>query len=187
MAMSVFWCVMLFVSLLFSVLTKAAGLTAAMLDGAKAAVTLLVGLAGSLCLWSGLGKLLEGSGVSRRLQKLLAPILGKLFPTASKNPRAFAPLCANLCANLLGLGNAATPFGVAAVKELGQGQAATDEQCKLIVLNTASIQLLPTTVCAVRAACGAAAPFSILPAVWLTSALSVSVGLLCCRLFRRWL
>lgn len=187
MAMSVFWCAMLFLSLLFSLIFKTGGLTAAMLEGASSAVTLLIGLAGSLCLWSGLGKLLEKSGFNNRLQVLLKPILGRLFPAASRNPACFGPLCANVCANLLGLGNAATPFGVAAVKAMSVGSQASDEQCRFIVLNTASVQLLPTTVCAVRAACGAASPFSILPAVWLTSAASVCAGLLACRLLRRWL
>ena len=94
----------------------------------------------------------------------------------------------NVSANLLGLGNAATPMGIAAVKrmqELARTRTATDEMCRLIVMNTASIQLLPTTVAAVRASLGAAAPFDILPAVWVTSALSVTAGLLAARLLRR--
>ena len=97
-------------------------------------------------------------------------------------------LCANVSANLLDLGNAATPMGIAAVKrmqELAHTRTATDEMCRLIVMNTASIQLLPTTVAAVRASLGAAAPFDILPAVWVTSALSVTAGLLAARIFRR--
>ena len=97
-------------------------------------------------------------------------------------------LTANVAANLLGLGNAATPMGIAAVRRMQQhsGSArATDEMCRLIVLNTASIQLLPTTVAAVRAANGAAAPFDILPAVWLTSVCSVTAGLLAAFLFGR--
>lgn len=88
----------------------------------------------------------------------------------------------------LALGNAATPMGIAAVRRMQQrsGSArATDEMCRLIVLNTASIQLLPTTVAAVRAANGAAAPFDILPAVWLTSVCSVTAGLLAAFLFGR--
>ncbi|MEE0784801.1 MAG: spore maturation protein A, partial [Oscillospiraceae bacterium] len=90
---------------------------------------------------------------------------------------------------LLGLGNAATPLGIAAVQRmhrLSGGAAASDEMCRLIVLNTASIQLLPTTVAALRASAGAARPFAILPAVWLTSLGSVTVGLLAVRLFARW-
>ena len=93
----------------------------------------------------------------------------------------------NLSANLLGLGNAATPLGIRAARRMALGAEgiASNELCRLVVLNTASVQLLPTTVAAVRAGCGAAAPFDILPAVWISSLLSVSVGLLAARLLER--
>lgn len=93
----------------------------------------------------------------------------------------------NLSANLLGLGNAATPLGIRAARRMALGAegTASNELCRLVVLNTASVQLLPTTVAAVRAGCGAAAPFDILPAVWISSLLSVSVGLLTARLLER--
>ena len=97
-------------------------------------------------------------------------------------------LTANISANLLGLGNAATPMGIAAVRRMQKNSRpgeATDEMCLLIVMNTASIQLLPTTVAAVRASLGAAAPFDILPAVWLTSIASVGMGILAAKLLRR--
>ncbi|MCQ2418973.1 MAG: spore maturation protein A [Clostridia bacterium] len=187
MAISVIWCGMLLLGIAFSLVCGRHGLSTALLKGSANAVTLIVSVAGSLVLWSGLGKLLSGSGLQKKLERLFRPLLGRLFPDASKSPAAFGPLCANVCANLLGLGNAATPFGVAAVKAMAKGTRATDEQCRFIVLNTASVQLIPTTVCALRASCGAAAPLSILPAVWLTSALSVTVGLLACRILRRWL
>jgi spore maturation protein A len=89
-------------------------------------------------------------------------------------------LSANVCANLLGLGNAATPMGIRAVKRLRNPEhptLATDGMCRLVVMNTASIQLLPTTVAAVRAGAGCAAPFDILPCVWISSILSVTAGL----------
>ena len=89
--------------------------------------------------------------------------------------------------SLLGLGNAATPLGIRAATRMAQGCSgvASDELCRLVVLNTASVQLLPTTVAAVRSGCGAAAPFDILPAVWVSSLLSVTVGLLAARLLER--
>jgi spore maturation protein A len=95
-------------------------------------------------------------------------------------------LSANFSANLLGLGNAATPLGIRAARRMAQGcdGTASNELCRLVVLNTASIQLLPTTVASVRAACGSAAPFDILPAVWLASILSVAAGLLASRLLQ---
>lgn len=99
-----------------------------------------------------------------------------------------AAVSGNLSANLLGLGNAATPLGIRAARRMALGAegTASNELCRLVVLNTASVQLLPTTVAAVRAGCGAAAPFDILPAVWISSLLSVSVGLLTARLWSGW-
>lgn len=144
---------------------------------------------GPLCLWAGLAAVLEGSGLSAKLAALLRPLLGHLFPAAARDVQALEKISGNFTANLLGLGNAATPLGIAAVQRmhrLSGGAAASDEMCRLIVLNTASIQLLPTTVAALRASAGAARPFAILPAVWLTSLGSVTVGLLAVRLFARW-
>lgn len=187
MAIAWIWCGMLLLGIVFSFVRGTHGLTAALLHGGAGAAELIISIAGSLVLWSGLGKLLSGSGLQKKAETLFRPLLGRLFPDASEHSDAFGPLCANVCANLLGLGNAATPFGVAAVKKMAKGSRATDEQCRFIVLNTASVQLIPTTVCALRASCGASAPLSILPAVWLTSALSVTVGLLSCRILRRWL
>ncbi len=163
-------------------------LTPAALEGASAAITLCISLAGALCLWSGLSKVMERTGLTEKLGKLMRPLFRRLFPQTSKDEIALGCLTANVSANLLGLGSAATPMGVAAVKRmqtLAGGTEATDEMCRLIVMNTASIQLLPTTVAAVRAAAGAASPFDILPAVWLTSVCSVVAGLLAAFLFGR--
>lgn len=163
-------------------------LTPAALEGASAATTLCISLAGALCLWSGLSKVMERAGLTEKLGKLMRPLFRRLFPQTSKDEIALGCLTANVSANLLGLGSAATPMGVAAVKRmqtLAGGTEATDEMCRLIVMNTASIQLLPTTVAAVRAAAGAASPFDILPAVWLTSVCSVVAGLLAAFLFGR--
>lgn len=95
---------------------------------------------------------------------------------------------ANISANLLGLGNAATPLGIRAAAEMAaaaRGDTATDDMCTLVVMNTASIQLIPATVAAVRAAAGAANPFDILPAVWMASLSSVTVGILVAKLLKR--
>ena len=96
-------------------------------------------------------------------------------------------IAANVSANLLGLGNAATPLGLEAARRMSRRTpgVASDSLCMLVVCNTASIQLLPTTVASVRAAFGSAAPFDILPAVWISSLASVTVGLLTARLLSR--
>jgi len=169
--------------------TGSAGeLAAAALEGAQNGITVTLSMAGALCLWTGLARVLESSGITALLTRLMRPFLGRLFPGAARDPGAMGHLCGNFIANLLGLGNAATPLGIAAVrrmKELSGSDDATDEMCRLIVLNTASVQLLPTTVCALRAGAGAARPFDILPAVWLTSLLSASAGVLAAVLFSR--
>ncbi len=191
MLLSYVWIIMVILSIFCSILTgRTAQTGSAALIGAQNGVTLALSLCGSLCLWSGFAKLTEKSGLARRFSALLRPLLSRLFPEASRDPSALQDLCGNLTANFLGLGNAATPMGISAVRRmhaLSGKPDASDEMCRLIGLNTASIQLIPSTVGAVRASLGSARPFDILPAVWLTSACSVTAGLLAARLFsRRW-
>ena len=182
MILSVLWVLLAAISLLSALFYGAgAALSAAATDGAQKALEIAVSMAGALCLWTGLAKVMESSGISRGICKLSRPFLGRIFPKSSRDGVTFGYISANFTANLLGLGNAATPMGIAAVRRMKDGSAATDEMCRLIVLNTASIQLLPTTVAALRAGLGAARPFDILPAVWITSLLSASAGVLAAR------
>ena len=135
-----------------------------------------------------LGKAMEQSGLMKKLGRLLRPIFRRLFPRTAADEEALGYLSANVAANVLGLGNAATPMGIAAVKRMkaiSGSSTASDEMCRLIVMNTASIQLLPTTVASLRASLGAKSPFDILPAVWISSVLSLSAGLLAAKLFAR--
>ena len=190
MAMAWIWSGMLLLAVLAAAISGQLGaVSAAAMAGAERGAQLCLSLAGPLCLWAGLAAVLEGSGLSAKLAALLRPLLGRLFPAAARDAQALEKISGNFTANLLGLGNAATPLGIAAVQRmhrLSGGAAASDEMCRLSVLNTASIQLLPTTVAALRASAGAARPFAILPAVWLTSLGSVTVGLLAVGLFARW-
>ena len=156
-------------------------LGAAVLQGAQAGITLSVSMAGSICLWSGVGRLMERAGITGMLSKLLRPLLNRIFPSTRQDAALSRDLSGNICANFLGLGNAATPMGIQAAKRLADPQypgIATDELCQLVVLNTASIQLIPANVAAVRSGLGCAAPFDILPAVWITSLCSAGLGLL---------
>ena len=182
MVMSYIFTGIVALSLLFAMLNGKGGqLAAAIPQGAQAGVTLAISIAGSLCLWSGIGRLMEKAGITALLAKLLSPLLYRLFPSAKTDTALAGQLSGNICANLLGLGNAATPMGIAATKQMcrpAQPGHATDEMCRLIVLNTASIQLIPASVAAVRAGLGCTTPFDILPAVWLTSLCSAGMGLL---------
>ena len=177
-----FWTAMVTASLVCGAVNgRLTAVTAAALEGAGAAVELVLTMAGALCLWSGVLELLARGGLMAGLSRLLRPVLGRLLPRAGRDAETLAALSANVSANLLGLGNAATPAGIQAAKRMaaGRGGTADDELCRLVVLNTASLQLLPSTVAAVRSGLGCAAPLDILPAVWLSSALSVTAGLGC--------
>ncbi len=189
MAMAWIWCGMVTLSLLFGVLNGTLdAVSAAALEGAQVGVELCVSMAGILCLWTGVMAVMDRCGLTDALARLFRPLLRRLMPQAAGDRETLAALSANISANLLGLGSAATPLGVQAARRMARQArdgTATDELCLLVVLNTASIQLLPTTIAGVRGACGAASPFDIVPAVWLASVLSVTAGVTAARLFAR--
>ncbi|NLA88084.1 MAG: spore maturation protein A [Clostridiales bacterium] len=189
MALAWIWTIMIVVSVIFGLLSGSIDAVGkAALDGADAAVTLCIGICGVTCLWSGVMEIMRRSGLSGSLKSLFLPLLAPLFPSSQKNKAAIEALSANVSANLLGLGNAATPLGIKAASEmskLSRGGVATDDLCMLVVINTASIQLIPATVAAVRAAAGAAKPFDILPAVWLASVSAVTAGIIAAKVLKR--
>ena len=180
MVMSWIFSAILLLSVICALITgNGTELAAATASGAGAGITLVVSIAGSLCLWCGIGKLLDHAGLTTALSRLICPLLNLLFPSSRTDPVLAASLSGNICANFLGLGNAATPMGIQAVKRMALHApkgSASDEMCRLIVLNTASIQLIPATVAAVRASLGCVTPYDILPAVWITSLCSAGLG-----------
>ena len=192
MLMGLIWTAMIVVSILFGCLNGTVGqVQQAALEGAHAAIRIVHSYR-RCCLPVVCG---DGayesfracrSAVACAQADTAAPVSGKC---AARGGKSLQPLSANVSANLLGLGNAATPMGIRAAQEMARlaspGEA-SNELCRLVVLNTASIQLLPTTVAAIRAAEGATSPFDILPAVWISSAVSVAVGLAAaCAMERR--
>lgn len=186
MAMAWIWTGMVALALLFGLINGTVNQVAsAAMEGAGAAVTLSITLAGVICLWSGIMEVARRGGLATGLARLLRPILSRLFPESRDNPDAMEALSASVSANLLGLGNAATPLGIRAVHAMKQGREATNDQCMLVVLSTASIQIIPATVAGVRAAAGASAPFDILPAVWITSLCAVLAGIGAARLLAK--
>ena len=148
----------------------------AVMEGTLDALRFAPELAAALCLWSAVTELLERGGAAEALARLLTPPLRLLFPRGARDGETLAALSENLGANMLGLGNAATPAGVRAARGLVR-LGARAELNTLVVLNTASVQLLPTTAATLRASLGSAAPFDITPAVWVSSALALLVGL----------
>lgn len=179
MVMSWVFTAFILVSIIFSAISGQP-LSGAATQGAQAGLTLAISIGGSLCLWSGVGHLMEVIGLTEALSRLMRPLLHRLFPSTKSDRKLRGSLSGNICANLLGLGNAATPMGIQAAKRLASSSPdgrANAELCRLIVLNTASIQLIPANVAAVRSALGCQTPFDILPAVWITSLCSAGLGL----------
>ena len=147
MTMAIVWTLFVTASLVCgAVYGTLADVTAAAMEGASAAVELTLSMAGALCLWSGVMTVLERGGLTAGLARLFRPLLRRILPCASRDADTLAAVSANVSANLLGLGNAATPLGIRAAQRMavGCGGTASDELCRLVVLNTASIQLLPT-------------------------------------------
>ena len=188
MTMAWIWTGMVALSILCGLATGRGELVAAAaVEGAQSAVELCISMAGMLCLWTGVMEVMRRSCLAEKLSRLLRPVLRLLFPQVARDRAVMDSISANISANLLGLGNAATPLGIEAVRKMGRKTpgTASDAMCMLVVCNTASIQLIPTTVASVRAAAGSGAPFDILPAVWLASVLSVGVGILACKILAR--
>ena len=188
MAMSVIWTVMVGASVLCALaLGNGEAVAAAALEGAAAGVELCISMTGIMCLWRGVMESMRRSGLAAGLSRALRPVLRRLYPDFARDDGVMDAVSANVSANLLGLGNAATPLGLEAAR-LMAGRTpgvASDSLCMLVVCNTASIELIPTTVASLRAAAGCAAPFDILPAVWLASIVSVTAGVGAAKLLSR--
>lgn len=159
--------------------------SSSVLESAGAAVSLAITLCGIMCLWSGLMKVAEESGAVKLISGLLSPVLSLLFRGLEKGGRAMQLISMNISANILGLGNATTPLGIRAMEAIqeeeaglrgAKGETASDNMILLTVLNTASLQIIPATAAALRAAQGAARPMEILPCVWIVSAYSLAIA-----------
>ena len=188
--MNYIWAGMIVLSLGFSLFSgNAQGLSAALIDGANSAIELILGILGVICFWSGMMEIGKRSGITASLSRMLRPLLKFIFPDVSPESEAMSYISLNVSANLLGLGNAATPFGLAAMRELKkqstEGERATDSMLTFVVMNTASIQLLPTTVGVYRAQFGSESPFDIMPCVWVTSVVALVVGVVVAKLFSK--
>ena len=185
--MSYVFGVMIVVSAIYSLFSGSAdALADAVMTSAGDAVTLLLSISGMLCMWSGFMQIAKDCGLVDGISRLCTPLLRRLYPDVEPESEAFRCISMNISANLLGLGNAATPLGLQAMKELKKrcpSDTASDSMLTFVLMNTASIQLIPTTVAALRKSFGSAHPFDILPCVWITSALALTAGLISSKLF----
>ena len=188
MAMTVIWTGMVVTAVLCGMATgRGTQVALAALEGAQAAVELSISMMGALCLWSGAMEVMRRSGLAQKVSRLLQPVLRRLFWQNAGDQQVMENIAANVSANLLGLGNAATPLGIQAIQGMYKNNTGrvSDAMCMLVVCNTASIQLIPTTVAALRMSQGCETPFDILPAVWIASGISLSVGIVACKLFSK--
>lgn len=186
--MSVLWVGMIVISLICGLLTgNGEAVGAAAVSGAAQGVELCLSMAGLLCLWTGVMEVMRRCGLADKLSRLLRPLLRRLFPAFAGDKEVMDAVSTNISANLLGLGNAATPLGLEASRLMARRTpgVASDGLCMFVVCNTASIQLIPTTVAGLRSAAGCTTPFDILPAVWLASTLSIITGVTAVKLFSR--
>lgn len=164
-------------------------LSQSIIKAANSPVELIIGMVGLLCLWCGVMKIAEKSGLTDKLAALMNPILKRIFKSAGRDKSALGAIVMNLTANMMGLSNAATPFGIKAMEEMqrlnNDKDTASDDMALFLVLNAACIQLLPATVISLRAAAGSSNPgVIILPAILATAAAAV-VGVTCCKILEK--
>ena len=176
--LNVIWAVMILISFVCAIFTgRMPQLSEAVMKGAGSAVELVIGTLGMMCAWTGFMKIADAGGLTAVLCKVFNPLLKRLFPDYRAGSSALKAISMNMAANFLGLGNAATPLGIAAMKEMQKENpnpsVANNSMVMFVVINTASIQLIPTFMGALRAQYGAQFPFDILPAVWLASVISL--------------
>lgn len=177
------WSTLVVISILCSFFTgNSPRLSEAIIESSAQAIELLMTMAGVMLLWTGIMRIAQESGLTEVFAKLLSPVLRLLFPNLKNESKALGCISMNLTANLLGLGNTATPLGIRAMKELdelnGGSQTASNEMVVFVVMNTASLQLMPTMLGALRQRYGSAEPFEILVPVWISSACALTVALI---------
>jgi len=160
----------------------------ALCDGAAEGVTLAIGIAGIMAFWTGIMKIAENSGLVKFIAAVFKPLIGFLFPEAKKDAEVCGSVAMNMTANFFGMGNAATPLGLNAMKRLSRysdKNTASNSMCMLAVVNSASIQLIPSTLIAVRTATGSKAPAEIMVPIWIVSVATFVFGVLLCKFVGR--
>lgn len=190
MMMNYIWGSIIILSTVCAVFTgNISSLSNAVLSGANDAVSLVISILGMMAFWTGIMKIAEKSKITEYLSNLLSPIIKFIFPDCQAKSPATKAICMNITANLLGLGNAATPFGIEAMKKLQENNkfksTATNSMAMLIVINTASLQLIPTLLCTLRQKHGCENPMEIIPHLWVISAVSLAAGVISAKILEK--
>lgn len=185
--LNILWPIFIILSISFSIVNgNLEDLNKAITASTESAVTLTLTLIGSTCLWSGIMEIASNTKIVSILSRLLKVIINKLFQNINKNEKAEKKIIMNIIANILGLGNAATPLGLEAMKELQkeniEKEKLSDNMMMLIVLNTASLQIIPTTVIAIRTALNSENPTKIIFPVWISTICAGVVGIVMTKL-----
>ena len=184
------WGAIILVSIVCAVFTgNIEALSSSIMSGASDAINLIITMAGMMSLWTGLLKIAERGGLTTILAKLFKPILKHLFKDYPEDSSAMRAICMNITANILGLGNAATPMGISAMKEMNKLNKtpgiANNSMITFVVMNTASIQLIPTMMSVLRQKYNSVSPFDVVPAIWIASATALIVGIILAKVFEK--
>lgn len=185
--MNYIWAALIIISIVFACFSGGmTQLSDTLLQSGNEAITLGLTLMGGMCLWSGIMRLADKAGITIWISRLFSPVLRRILPGVKAGSEAEKAVTMNVAANLLGLGNAATPLGLKAMGELhklnGESDTASNAMITFVVLNTASIQLIPSTVALLRAQHGSENAMMILPFVWISSIITVVIGITICKI-----
>lgn len=184
------WFVLIFIGVLTGIINgNVQAVTDAAIQSAKTAVELSIGMIGMMSMWLGIMKIAEKSGLINKISSILKPVLKHLFPDIPSNHPAMASIVMNISANLLGLGDAATPLGLKAMQELQTlnrtQDTATDSMCTFLALNTSSITLIPATVIAYRVAAGSQNPTQIIGPTILSTMVATTVAIIAVKVYAK--
>ena len=182
------WPFFIIISFIFALLTgNINNFNNSIFNSCTQAVDLIIKLFGTMCLWNGLMKIVQKSSLINKLSNMISPLMKFLFPKMNKGDKEYKEITINIIANLLGIGNAATPLGLQAMKTMQEKNpnkdTITDSMAMFIVLNTASIQLIPTTVIAIRSSLGSQNPVAIIFPVWIATICAAIAGIFATKLF----
>ena len=188
--LNVIWPIFIIISFIYALITgNVEKVSNGIFDSASSAVELTLTFFGTICLWNGIMSIAKKTTLMSKLTKILQPAIKFLFPELKHNEQAKEEISMNVVANLLGLGNAATPLGLKAMetmqKENPKKDTLTNSMAMFIVLNTASLQLIPTNVIAIRSSLGSIAPSSIILQVWVATIIAATVGITATKILMR--
>lgn len=181
--LNILWPIFIIISILYAIATQNVdNLTNGIFDYSKKAVDLSITFLGTMCLWTGIIEIIKKTTLINKLKKILRPVMKILFPKLKSKDKEYEEISMNIIANFLGIGNAATPLGIKAMKSMQENNdkkdILSDNMIMFIVLNTASIQIIPTTVIAIRNSLNSENPTKIIIPVWIATMLAAAAGIL---------